>query len=312
MGEDVLPVIPKDIVFVQDCSASMTEQILHFCKVGLSNSVARLGPDDRFNIVKLRDTVEWGFPGWARNTPETMAQAHAFIDDMRAEGGTDLYRAMQALLTLERQPGRPTIALLISDGHPTAGLTASTDVIGQFTRANNGRVSVYALGTTQTANMYLLDLISFSNRGEAMAVTRGRWGIPDAMVRLTEGVGRPVLSDVRFVFSDDAQAEVYPVQTTHLFKDRPLTLYGRAPREANRIVFQAVGRAGDTQCDMIFDLSLEGTEETAGRDLRQTWAEQKIYHLISDYARRRDPALLETLRETARSYRIRVPYQDRL
>lgn len=310
-SEDVLPEIPKDIVFVQHSSTRMAETILRFCRVGLSNSVARLGPRDRFNVVALRDTVDWAFPDWAPTTPEAIAQAQTYIAGLRSEGGTDIYRALESLLTLERVPGRPTIAVLISEGHPSAGITASTDVIGRFAYANRGRMAVYALGITQTSNTYLLDLLSFSNRGEASFVTRGRWDIPEAMQRLVDSVSRPVLTDVRFAFSEASQAEVFPEQPTPLFKDRSLTLYGRVPRSVDRVVFQAVGLAGETEADMIFDLPLAERGDAGGRDLRQRWAEQKIYHLIGAYARHRDPALLETMRRTGRDYRVRIPYQDR-
>ncbi len=312
LDDETLPVIPKDIVFVQHSSTRMSETILKFCRAGLSNSVDRLDPRDRFNIVKFHDTADRAFPDWVSPAPAAIAQAHAFIEGVRAEGATDIFSAMESLLALERTPGRPAIAVLVTEGHPTAGITASTEVIGRFTRANAGRFAVYGLGITQTANAYLLDLLSFSNRGEAAFVTRGRWEIPDAMLALTDSIARPVLADVRFVFSDESGAEVYPVQTTHLFKDRPLILYGRAPRKADRLVFQAVGQAENRSCDMIFDLSLRAPDESGGRDLRQAWAEQKIYHLLAEYARRRDPALLRTLTETGRAYRVPVPYQDRI
>jgi hypothetical protein len=307
--DEALPVIPKDIVYLQDCSNSMTEQILGFCRVGLSNSVARLDARDRFNVVKLRHTIDPCFPAPVPATPENIRRAQTFIAAMRAEGGTDIYRALQALLEIERVPGRPLVAVLISDGLPTAGVTQSADVIGKFTRVNDGAVSVYAVGTTRRANAYLLDLLSYSNRGEAQIVTRGRWDIPEALTALTAGVGRPHLCDIRFLFSESANVEVFPVQTTHLYQDRPLVLYGRAPRETQSVVFQAVGKALDTECDMIFTLPLTTANATGDRDIPRLWAEQKIYRIMALYARRRDPDLLRALRETARDYRIAVPYR---
>ncbi len=311
LGEDVLPVVPKDIVLIQDCSASMLEQVMVFCKKGLTGSLDFLGPDDRFNIVTLRHDVDWLFDGWAENTAQNMEKARAYVAGMKAEGGTDIYQAMHSLLDKERIEGRPFIALLVSDGHPTEGRTDSTDIIGEFTRANQGRIALYTLGVFQTANAYLLDLLSYSNRGESRVVTRGRWAIPEVMMEMVEGVSRPVLSDVRLLFSGDAGTQIYPELTTHLYQDQPLTLYGRAPADADRLVFQAVGQAAGVECDMIFSLSLSEDGERGRREIRESWAKQKIYSMLARYARTRDPQALKRLRATARAYRISVPYEGR-
>ncbi|MDD4102061.1 MAG: hypothetical protein PHU80_05445 [Kiritimatiellae bacterium] len=53
-----VPVIPKDIVFVQDVSASMSEDRMVFCRRGLAAALQTLNPTDRFNVVAFRDNFE--------------------------------------------------------------------------------------------------------------------------------------------------------------------------------------------------------------------------------------------------------------
>ncbi len=305
----VLPVIPKDIVIVQDASASISEQRLHFCRAGLTNCLSLIGPRDRFNIMSFREQAGTCFPDWVPSTPETRRQAEQYIGGLHAQGETDLFASMRALMTLKRDPGRPVVAFVVTDGLPTAGLTGSSSIIGQFSALNDGAISVVTLGTIRAANGYLLDLLSYCNRGNSTVVTTGRWDIPMAIRDLFQTVSRPVMSDVRFRFAETGGCEVYPVLTENLYLDRPLVLYGRFPLATQRAAFQAVGKALNVNCDMVFDLDLVNAPASGDAEIRQAWARQKIYSLIGAHARDPRPELLRDLSATSAEYEVPVPYK---
>lgn len=306
-GPEFLPVLPKDIAFVQDCSASMTEQRIHFCREGLSRALAHVGPDDRFNVFGFRDKAEKCFPEWVKLSTATLEQARKFIGEMKSEGNTDIYASIGELLRLERVPGRPIIAVIASDGIPTVGMTVSSRIITEFSRDNEGAISVFTLGTAQTANAYLLDLLSYCDRGDSFIITRGRWEIPDIIEARVKEVTRPVLTDIRFRFQKGAILEAYPMLTSNLYLDRSLVLYCRYPRGQKRFALQAVGAAGAKVCDMVFDLDMDSAPE-GGAEIREKWAWQKLYHLMREHARTKDARLAEEASRTAKGYGIEVPY----
>jgi hypothetical protein len=310
-GPEELPVLPKDILLVQDCSASMAELRLQFCREGLPRCLSQIGPEDRFNVVAFRDRAEKCFPTWVTRSPATVEEAARFIGAMRSAGNTDIYGSIRELLDLDRVPGRPAVALVVSDGVPTVGETSSSKIIAEFSRDNQGALSVITLGTSKAANQYLLDLLSYCNRGDSLIITRGRWDIPDAIEKRALEIARPVLTDVRFQFARARECEAYPEQTANLYLDRNLVLFGRYPRDMQRLVFRAAGRAGEKRCDMVFNVDLERAASSS-EDLCQQWAWQKSYHLIAEHTRTRDPALLEELRRLSRAYGIRTPYADAL
>ncbi len=312
-GQELLPVRPKDIILVQDSSASMSEQRLYFCREGLRRSLAHIGPADRFNIARFADHTETCFDGWVTKTPETLEKAEAYINAMKAEGYTDLFASMQDLLKLETIPGRPVVAFVITDGLANKGLTDNTAIIGEFSRHNKGQISVFTMGTFPQANRYLIDLLSYCNKGYVNVISKGRWDIPDSAEAVMQGISRPVLADLRLQFAADSSCEVYPQQVSNLYLDRPLILYGRYRRGQSKLLFQAVGQAGETSCDLIFELPLDGkASKVNDKSLRQQWAKQKIYHLIGEYARTRDQAALLELRRTARTYNEDIPYKKSL
>jgi hypothetical protein len=254
--------------------------------------------------------VDTCFPQWASNTAENVEAAKRYIGEIKSSGNTDIYSSLKDLMAVNPLPGRPVIALLMSDGYPTMGLVKSADIIGEFSKLNNGQISVFSMGTAQTANSYLLDQVSYCNRGDSFIVTSGRYDIPGYAQNLARGVSRPVLSDVKFFFSGGPDLAVYPVQTSNLYLDRALVLFGRYRKSMTRVIFQAVGKAGEADCDMVFELPLEGAK-AGGKDIRTDWARQKVFHLIGQYARRADAGVMQEIRSTAKTYRIDVPYRGK-
>ncbi len=306
-GEQLLPILPKDILLVQDCSASISEQRLYFCRAALEKCLAYVGPEDRFNIVSFKDTTEYCFDKWQKQTPASRTAAMTFIKGMQAGGNTDLYASMRQLIKGEGDQGRPVIAIMVSDGMPTTGVTDSTKIIGEVTKVNNGRVSIFAMGTTAKANSYLLDLISYCNRGDSRVVRTGRWGIPDEMSELVNSVNRPVLSDIKFHFGNNDEIEVYPALTSNLYLDKTLVLYGRYPRGTENVLFQVFGDAVSERCDMIFELPLDRAVSSKEKTIRTSWAQQKLYTLLGEYARNKNDMTVAEIKRTARSYRLPVP-----
>lgn len=309
LGAEVLPVVPKDVVFVQDCSASMAEERLHFCREGLIEGLTSLGPQDRFNVLAFRESSSRCFPSWAPVNISSIEQARQFIGNMTSAGETDIFTSMQDVLALKRDPVRPLIVLLVTDGRSTTGLTQSSRIIGEFTKANDGAVSVFAMGTRKGADLYLLDLLSYCNRGTSEVAVSGRWSIPKVLKSLIHSTRRPVLANVRFRFDEGSRSEVHPELTSNLYEDRPLVLYVRCPASTGQVVFQARGEAGEAKCDMIFTLDLDGRVQPGDDSIRKAWARQRIYDLMGRHARQPDPELVTEIRRTSRDYKLPLPYQ---
>ena len=246
------------------------------------------------------------FDAWAPVNPLNLAKARKFIDDMRAQGNTDVYASLESARRVPQTPGRPVLAVLVTDGRPTAGTTDSSDIIEKFSHENAGNVSMFAFGAGRRVNRFLLDLLSFRNRGDARVVVDVD-RIPANMERWAVETSRPVLMDLKYQFSGVNTEDVYPRTMTHLYLDRPLVLSGRVEGVPGKTAFQIVGRSGPVARDMLFTLdwntAVQGSEE-----LRQRWAWHKAYELIGRYTAHRDPELLIALQAHAALYGLQVPY----
>ena len=308
--QSVLPVVPKDIVFVQDASRSLAEERLHFCRKALNEAIRLLPPGDRFNVALFRDDVEFCFDGWASPDEANIGKATAFIDAMKSKGDTDVFKSMQAILGLPRDSARPLIIVLVTDGKATAGLTESSRIIGEFSKLNDN-VSVFALGTHGRANNYLLDLLTFCNRGSATIVTSGRWDIPKNIAAVAEGCSQPVLGRVELATSIASHADLYPLPSANLYANRTLEYYGSCPGDVTNLVVQVRGEGGQSKCDIIFQMDL-ASAPGGGRDIQSQWVTRKMYSLIGEYARNPTPAVRDTLRRFSLETGRPIPYLNQI
>lgn len=305
-GVEALPVLPKDVLLVQDCSESITRSKLDFFKEGLVGYLRTLTTVDRLNLMRYSDSPSLCFEDWQPVTGDALEQAVRFTDDMRARGPTDLFSPLQQVLQIPRRPGRPMIAVLMTDGRPTLGTVDSSDIIARFSKANAGRVSVFTVGAGDRVNTFLLDLLGHNNRGGSWIMPL-REQIPAAVQRAARELSRPVLANLDYRFSGDSAAEVYPGTLTHLFLDRPLRLVGRCPAGQKTAVLQIVGESGPQKRDMVFALDLAEAED-GGEGLRREWVAQKIYKLINDHLASGRDETIQEIRNLSTRHNVPLPY----
>ena len=307
-----VPVVAKDIVFVQDVSASMTEERMVYCRRGLVAALGLMNPGDRFNVVAFRDSFATCFPEWATVTEENIKKATTFVSGMRAFGQTDLFGSMRLLMRLPRDPKRPMLAIAITDGKPTFGMTESAQIIGEFSKLNSGMVSIYMYGTQSKANVYLLDMLTYCNRGASTVLSGSKWEIPGGMQSMVESVRNPVMSDITVTFDSASKSEVYPKNSTNLYKDRQLELCGVCPDTTGELVFQIRGLAADKGYDSIFRLNMARHARESTVALKQRWARQKMIHLVGEYSRDARQEIMAEMLKLNAQYGLPIPYESEL
>ena len=244
---------------------------------------------------------------------ENLAAATSFLDSIEAEGNTDIFNAMKGAFSLPRDPGRTAVAILLSDGVSTAGdFRRDSQIIGEFSKLNDGALSVFDVGVSKNSDEYLLSMLSFCNRGGPASIARDRFEITDRLAGVFGTLGSPVLADVRFLFDSSSKAVVAPERTENLYLDRPLRLYGRAPAGTKTVSFQARGVNAGKGYDMVYEMPLGDPEPGSGDSgLAQTWARARIYDLVAAYVRSPDPALLSEMAAVGRAHDVKIPFDGR-
>ncbi len=310
-GEPFLDVLPKDVFFIQDLSGSMGQRRVDACRRGIRKALGNLSPADRFNIITFAHEPAAYSDDWVPVTAENLQHVQPYLDGMSDGGMTDIDAALNLMLELEREPARPALALMLTDGIPTAGVTNSTRIIENFTVRNRGEIAMFAVAAARDtiANMYLLDMLTYRNRGDTGVISFDREEIIGLVDDFSRGFARPVLTGLRYRFTRESECEAYPVLLPDLYLDRPLVIYARMPRDKKALAFQVTGRAGEVKYDFVFELSLEDIPAGDGR-IRNRWAMHRVYSLIGEHMQADDPDVLRRLFDTAAAYDVEVPYLD--
>lgn len=306
LTEDLLPVLPRDILFVQDVSESMTQRKVDACREGWMRWLNTLDERDRFDILEFRDDVRACFGQWKEVNAVSRAQARTFVGEMISRGNTDILRSLEAVFRWSVSERRPVLVVLASDGRPTAGVVDTSTIITRFTEQNGGERSIFCISGGQRVNRFFMDLLSFANRGDHWTDIRTE-AIPSVMERTATELKRPVLAGLRIRATGTVGANLYPVQPSHLYLDRALVLYGKTDAQEPSFAVQIVGWSADAICDMVFPIDL--TRAVSGSSaIREGWARQRIYALLQEFVKTRSSELLVHLRDVANRYGIVLPY----
>ena len=250
-----LGVVPKDVVLVIDGSGSIGKDRFSGCR-RVAQKIMRscMNSDDRFNLVVFRNAFSYAFRAWQDCTAASFAAGDAWLNRQTAHGRTDVFSTISSVLTLPRDPKRPLVALVVTDGDANSGVSDTADILSKFTALNDGLVSVYMYGVKSSANRELIDVLTHGNRGESFIFEGWRWNAGEGLEELSERFRDPVLSDLRVIFAASSRAEAYPLLLKNLYRGETLSFVGRVPAGTRELAFSLRGLNGPEAYEGFFRL----------------------------------------------------------
>ena len=257
-----LPIVAKDIVVLIDTSPSVGRDRLASVKDAIKRLLVNgTNTGDRFNIVAFSDKFQYAFTSWQECNAASFDYADRWIDNRVLHGWTDVFGVIKSVLTLPRDPKRPLIALVVTDGDANAGVSETAQILSRFSALNDGLISVYMYGVKSSANKELIDVLTRGNRGESMIYREGffkdRAFAGDDIDIFANRFKMPVVTDLRVVFASDSPAEAYPSLLRNLYRGNSVDIIGRVPGAPDSIAFSLKGLAGDQPYESFVRLPLD-------------------------------------------------------
>jgi hypothetical protein len=304
-----ISIIPRDIFFVMDVSSSMGESRLAASSQTIFASIGNLNSEDRFKIFAFRDKLTSYSQDWISAKSPSVDDIQNWLSKLSTGGVTDFYEGIRPLLNQPRSKGRLPLALIFSDGIPTKGVQNSTEIISEWTEANDGRLSTFSLSSGTDVNNFLLDFLAYGNQGRLKHEPRTENAVP-VFTDLMQQIHDPLLLDPRFRFAGIDPEQVYPQNLPHLYQESPLLLFGRyRPGRESLISLQILGESGKKTKELLVKLELPKTP-TGPDTIPSTWARQRIYHLLGKMTRSGGTQgnILDEVRILSEEYQVDVPY----
>jgi len=113
-------VIERDIIFIVDTSGSMQGGSMEQAKTSLQFALLQLTKKDSFNIIAFDDETQLLFPITQMASAQNINKAQRFIDDLSADGGTQMYRPLSNALMMRKNEEQSVKAIrqivFITDG----------------------------------------------------------------------------------------------------------------------------------------------------------------------------------------------------
>lgn len=303
----------KDIVFCIDVSGSISNEKLEEFKNGISTALKNLSPDDRFEIMAFRYRQIPLFGEFRPPTTRNIRESEEFLFKLVRTGSTNIFSAIEPFAGKENQyksPGRPLLMFLSSDGMVNSGEVAdSRDVINTFSNRNQDMASLFTFCTGRKANSFLLDLLSYRNRGESLKADNVKKS-GEVLGNFIENVSEIYVMDLDYQISGNLTDLTFPKKLPHLYKGHPLSLFGYYAADTDEIGLRITGKdsLGRKQ-ELIYKGSISKAEDS-DENLVKCWALQYIYHLYSRLTASYDEDLRMQIHKIASQYGIEAPYFD--
>lgn len=304
-------VVDKDVLLVLDTSGSMEGQKIAQAQAALQYVLGHLNPNDRFNVIAFNTSTR-AYASGLRTAGEAPA-AQDFVAGLRAEGGTDINRALlEAIGQADRE--RPTILIFLTDGLPTVGEVNPDAIAANIGEAAPKNVRLFAFGVGDDVDAVLLDTLAADHRGTTAYVRPGQQ-IDEHVSAFYAKVQTPLLADLALEIVPAGESitlyDVYPQPLPDLFAGTQLVVTGR---------YRGSGPAravltGQVNGQLLRYEYADLTFVAAGEKIKQNefvprlWATRRIGYLLAEIRRNgENKELIDEIVALSVRYGIITPY----
>jgi Ca-activated chloride channel family protein len=305
-------ITPKDIVFVLDTSGSMARDgKIDQAKDALKFCLNSLNPGDRFDLVAFASTVNTFGDELSPASKDAVRRAEAFVDDMKATGGTNIDGALKEALALingAERKGRVGAVIFLTDGLPTVGVTDIDAIMANVRDKNKRGVRLYTFGVGYDVNAQFLDRLAEDNGGASDNV-RPKENIEVKVSTFYSKVSAPVLANIALNWKGAHVDDMFPQRLHDLFLGSQLIVVGRYRDGADKVATLVLTgeAAGDPQRFTYRARMPDRAEEAEW--LPRLWAARKIGYLLDEIRLRgREKEVVDEIVALSKRYGILTEY----
>lgn len=295
-------IIPKDVVFLIDTSGSQDGMPLIQCQELMRRFIQGLNPADTFSIIDFANTARQLSPMPLVNTPQHRAQALQYINQLQADGGTELLRGIQAVLNFPvADVGRLRTVVLLTDGY----IGNENQILAEVQQHLKPGNRLHSFGVGSSVNRFLINRIAELGRGISRIIRHDE-PVEPVVEKFFSQINNPVLTSIQISWQGEGEKPViYPTIVPDLFAEQPLVLFGKKP-DGNSGVLQIQGSvAGGTVYQQDFNLNFESGGNPA---VAQLWGRSRIKALMNQMVEGETKAGVEAVTETALTYQLLSQY----
>lgn len=262
------PTIPREAIFVIDTSGSMQGASIAQAREALELAIRRLSGTDRFNVIEFNSYARALYPSALPATPDNITRAVRWVRDLRAQGGTEMAKALDLALDGRETPGRIRQIVFLTDG-----AVGNEDPLLRMIRERLGDSRLFTVGIGSAPNSHFMTKAAQFGAGTFTYIGRIE-EVKDKMDALFAKLESPVLKGVSIDWGGAEGVEAWPMQVPDLYAGEPVMVLFSADRLGEGVTVSAL--AGDRPWRAQVALSSAAGENA----LSVLWARERIGALM--------------------------------
>ncbi len=270
--QDESPVTtPREVIFIIDTSGSMSGTSIEQARAALLKGLDTLALRDRFTIIEFNSDYRALFSQPVQATPQQLDTARRFVRSLDADGGTEMYPALLAALSMpiDREYLRQVVFI-------TDGAVGNEDQLMQMIRERLGGARLFTVGIGSAPNAYFMRIAARRGRG-TFTYIGSTDEVDRRMSELLEKLTKPVLTNISLQWPNGVEPEYAP-ELTDLYAGEPIVIAARVPDEAQGVLTIS----GKTRSMWTRHIALDSTQQRAG--IATLWARNRIADLMDQRA----------------------------
>lgn len=297
--------LDRDITFIIDTSGSMQGKSIKQAKKSLRFALNTLTPKDSFNIIAFSSQATPLFNTTRMATTENIKQALYFINQLSANGGTEMYQPLSQALTMPKTLKQDEDAvqqiLFITDGAVSNELA-----LFKLIKNANNLPRLFTVGIGNAPNGFFMRKAAQFGQGSYTLIGNLN-EVEKNMSELLEKISRPALTNinVRFYPLHVGNIEQYPKKIPDLYTNEPLIITFKTSEKPLSI--QLFGDLATESWQQ--NITLNTNNEQSNSSISSLWARAKIEDLLDGLVLGQQPSLVKSsVIKTSLKHQVMSPY----
>jgi Ca-activated chloride channel family protein len=291
---------PVEMIFVLDCSGSMSGKPIAKAKEAIKRGLRKLGPDDTFQVIRFSNNASQFGPNPVPATGENIRKALKYVDNLHGGGGTMMIEGIKAALDFPHDKRRFRLVSFMTDGY----IGNETEILAEVHK-RLGASRIFSFGVGSSPNRYLLDRMAKLGKGAVAYI-----GLDDSAGEVVdlfyERISHPALTDVTIDWGRMKVTDTYPSRIPDLFVGRPMILTGRFESRRNTTI-RINGKVGGLEQEIAIPVNLEDSVATH-QGIACVWARKKIETLANQATYDNSKELPDEIKQVALEYGLMSAY----
>ena len=294
--------LPREVVFVIDTSGSMYGLSMKQARAAVAMALERLKPQDSFNVIEFNSSTRPLFGEARAATPDNLRTALQWVRQLEANGGTEMFDALDLALDGGEHPGRVRQVIFLTDGS-----VGNEEALFQLIEQKLGDSRLFTVGIGSAPNSYFMRKAAQSGRGTFTYIGKIE-EVQDRMLTLFAKLESPVLKGIRVDWGTTGAVDAWPRQIPDLYLGEPLIVSAALERSSD-LDKSEVTVSGVSGSGVRWQSSVALRDGNRVDGVGALWARQKIDALIDSLREGADENVVRrTVVDLARTHQLVSKY----